>query len=236
MIREWAVRDYGNRVGFYRIAMVLQKHGVPATVSLNSDICDWRPQLVEDAVKLGWDFMAHGQNNMQRMNEISPEAERQYIHETFARIEKATGKRPAGWLGPGMQETWNTLDHLVAEGCLYVGDWMNDDQPYMMDIGGKPLVSVPYSFETNDAPTIVRNKYTPGEFERMIRDQFDVLYDEGAESGRVMAICLHPFIIGQPHRIGVLDRALAYIASHADVWKTTGEAIARHYMSLEDAV
>ena len=113
---------------------------------------------------------------------------------------------------------------------------MNDDQPYMMDIGGQPLVSVPYSFETSDAPTIVRNKYTPLEFERMIGDQFDVLYDEGAESGRVMAICLHPFIIGQPHRIGVLDRAFPYITSHAGVWKTTGEAIARHYMSLEDAV
>ena len=99
-----------------------------------------------------------------------------------------------------------------------------------MDVGGKPLVSIPYSYELNDTSAIVRSKYTPGEFERMIRDQFDVLYEEGAESGRVMAICLHPYITGQPHRVRALKRALEHIDGHAGVWKATGEEIARHYL------
>lgn len=230
MVREWGARDYGNRVGVFRIMEVLERYGIRATVSLNSKVCDAFPEIIEDCLKLDWEFMGHCQGNMHRLSEIPPESEREYIHETMARIKAATGKQPAGWLGAGLVETWNTLDYLVEEGCLYVSDWVNDDQPYMMDIDGKPLVYLPYSFETNDSPAIGRKGYTPGEFERMIKDQFDVLYREGAESGRVMAICLHPFIIGQPHRIGALDRALDYICKHSGVWKATGSEIVNHYL------
>jgi allantoinase len=233
MVREWGVRDYGNRVGVFRIMEVMEKHGVRGTVSLNSNVCDAFPEIIEDCMKLDWEFMGHCQGNMHRLSEILPETEREYIHQTLAKITEATGKRPAGWLGSGLYETWNTLDYLVEEGCRYVSDWVNDDQPYMMDIGGKPLTYLPYSFETNDSSAIGRNQYTPGEFERMMKDQFDVLYREGAESGRVMAICLHPYIIGQPHRIGALDRALEYICSHAGVWKATGSEIVDHYLKGE---
>lgn len=230
MVREWGQRDYGNRVGVYRIMEVLEKYGIRATVSLNSLVCDAFPEIIEDCLKLKWDFMAHCQGNMHRLNEIQPEMEGDYIHQSFARIEKAIGWKPHGWLGAGLQETWNTLNYLVDEECLWVSDFCNDDQPYMMDIDGKPLVYLPYSYETNDAPAFVRMKFTPGEFERMIKDQFDVLYREGAESGRVMAICLHPFIIGQPHRIGALDRALDHICAHDDVWKATGSEIVEYYL------
>ena len=233
MVREWGARDYGNRVGVFRIMEVLERYGIRATVSLNSKVCDAFPEIIEDCLKLDWEFMGHCQGNMHRLSEIPPESEREYIHETMARIKAATGKQPAGWLGAGLAETWNTLDYLVEEGCLYVSDWVNDDQPYMMDIDGKPLVYLPYSFETNDSPAIGRNQYTPGEFERMMKDQFDVLYREGADSGRVMAICLHPYIIGQPHRIGALDRALEYICSHTGVWKATGSEIVDHYLKGE---
>lgn len=230
MVREWGQRDYGNRVGVFRIMEVLEKHGVRGTVSLNSNVCDAFPEIIEDCVKLDWDFMGHGQGNMHRLNEIPPETERQYIHDALARIAAATGRRPAGWLGSGLAETWNTLDYLVEEGCLYVSDWVNDDQPYMMDIGGKPLVYLPYSYEINDSPAIGLRRNTAEQFEHMIKDQFDVLYREGALSGRVMAICLHPFIIGQPHRIGALDRALDYICGHDGVWKATGREIVEHYL------
>lgn len=232
MVRHWAQRDYGNRVGIFRMMEVLEKHGIRSTVALNSDVCDRHPEIIEDAMKLGWEFMGHNRTNTERLNEVPLDQELSLIRETLARIAKATGKRPAGWLGSGLQETWNTLDHLAAEGCTYVADWVNDDQPYLMSIGDKRLVSVPYSYELNDAAAIVRSKNTPGEFERMIRDQFDVLYAEGAQSGRVMAICLHPFVMGQPHRIGALDRALAYIGRFQGVWKTTGEEIARHYLGV----
>ena len=230
MVRHWAQRDYGNRVGVYRLMDTLTKHGIRSTVALNSVMCDQHPEVVDDCVKLGWEMMGHCRTNTERLTEVPPEQERGVIRESLDRIARHTGRRPVGWLGAGLQETWNTLDHLADEGCLYVADWVNDDQPYLMDVGGKPLVSIPYSYELNDTSAIVRSKYTPGEFERMIRDQFDVLYEEGAESGRVMAICLHPYITGQPHRVRALQRALEHIDGHAGVWKATGEEIARHYL------
>jgi len=230
MVRHWAQRDYGNRVGVYRVMEALSRYDLRSTVALNSAVCDHHPQLVDDCVRLGWEMMGHCRTNTERVTEVPPAEERALIAESLSRIARATGKRPLGWLGAGLQETWSTLDHLVAEGCTYVADWVNDDQPYALEVGGGRLVSVPYSYELNDLAAIVRSKYTPGEFERMIRDQFDVLWREGAESGRVMAISLHPFLIGQPHRIGALERALEYISGFDGVWKATGEEIARHYL------
>lgn len=234
MVRHWAQRDYGNRVGIFRLMELLSAHGIRATVALNSAVCDHHPQLVDDCVRLGWEFMGHCRTNTERVTEVPPTEERDLIRESLDRIERATGTRPVGWLGAGLQETWNTLDYLADEGCLYVADWVNDDQPYRMEVGGRTMVSVPYSYELNDLAAIVRSKYTPGEFERMIRDQFELLWREGEQSARVMAICLHPFLMGQPHRIGALDRALRYIGEFAGVWKATGAEIARHYVQTLD--
>ena len=235
MVRHWAQRDYGNRVGVFRLMELLTAHGIRSSVALNSAVCDHHPQLVEDCVKLGWEVMGHNRTNTERLTEVPLDQERALIRDSLERIAQATGKRPVGWLGSGLQETWNTLEHLAAEGCLYVADWVNDDQPYAMDAGGKKIISVPYSYELNDMAAIVRSKSSPGEFERMIRDQFDVLWREGAQSGRVMAICLHPFIMGQPHRIGALQRALAYIDRFDGVWKATGEEIARYFLDQGDS-
>lgn len=231
MVRHWAQRDYGNRVGVFRLMDVLLRRGIRSTVALNSDVCDYHPEIIEDCIKLGWEFMGHNRTNVERLNEVPPEKERELIVHCLERIARATGRRPVGWLGSGLQETWNTLDHLAEAGCLYVADWVNDDQPYLMDIGGRPLVSVPYSYETNDTAAIVRSRYTPLEFERMICDQFDVLWREGEQSARVMAICLHPYVTGQPHRVAALERALDHILAHDGVWKATGEEIARHYLA-----
>jgi peptidoglycan/xylan/chitin deacetylase (PgdA/CDA1 family) len=233
MVRHWAQRDYGNRVGVFRLMDALSKRGIRSTVALNSDVCDHHPEIIEDCLKLNWEMMGHNRTNVERLNEVAPEKEHELIRTALDRIEKATGRRPVGWLGSGLQETWSTLDHLAAEGCIYVADWVNDDQPYLMDAGGKKLVSVPYSYEVNDTAAIVRSGYTPGEFERMIRDQFDVLWREGEHSARVMAICLHPYVTGQPHRIGALERALDHILGFEGVWKTTGEEIARHFLKSQ---
>ncbi len=229
-VRHWSQRDYGNRVGIVRFMDLLSAHGIRSTVALNSDICDHHPEIVEACMKLDWEFMGHCRTNTARLNELPPEEEHNTIRYVLQRIEKTTGKKPVGWLGSGLQETWNTLDYLIEEGCTYVADWVNDDQPYTMTVGAKSIVSVPYSYELNDAAAIVRSKVTPIEFERMIRDQFDVLYAEGGHSGRVMAIALHPFIMGQPHRIAALSRALKYIDGFEGVWKATGAEIASHYM------
>ena len=152
------------------------------------------------------------------------------IREVFDTIEQSCGKRPIGWLGSGLQETWRTLDYLLDNGCRYLSDWVNDDQPYMLNVGGRPLVSVPYSFEINDSAAMWRNKQSSLEFEFMIKETFDVLYGEGEKSARVMCISVHPFIIGQPNRIGALDRALQYIRSHSDVWCATGSEIMDAYL------
>lgn len=230
-VRAWGQRDYGNRIGIFRLMDVLTRHGIRATATVNSAICDHHPQILEDACKLGWEFMGHNKTNTVRLTGLSLEQEREVIRDSLERLRQATGKKPVGWLGSALAETWNTLDVLAEEGCLYVSDWVNDDQPYLMDINGKRLVYLPYSYEINDSPQLYYRDRSIDEFETMIKRQFDVLYREGEHSGRVMAICLHPFIIGTPHRIGGLDSALEYIGSHAGVWKATGEEIVQAYLA-----
>ena len=229
-VRAWGQRDYGNRIGIFRIMDVLTKHGIRATATVNSDICDHHPQIIEDAVKLGWEFMGHNKTNSERLTGMGLEQERALIKSSLAKLEQATGRKPTGWLGSALAETWNTLDILAEEGCSYVSDWVNDDQPYLMNTKPRQLVYLPYSYELNDSPQVYYRDHTAEQFESMIKRQFDVLYEEGAQSGRVMAICLHPFLIGVPHRIRALDSALQYIGSHAGVWKATGQEIVDAYL------
>lgn len=224
-VRAWGQRDYGNRIGIFRIMDTLTKHGIRATATVNADICDHHPQIVEDAVKLGWEFMGHNKTNSARLTGMSLDEEREVIKSSLEKLKEVTGRKPTGWLGSGLAETWNTLDLLAGEGCEYVSDWVNDDQPYYMDTKPKKLVYLPYSYEVNDSPQLYYRDKTAEEFENMIKRQFDVLYEEAADSARVMAICIHPFIIGVPHRIRALDNGLKYICSHAGVWKATGQEI-----------
>jgi allantoinase len=226
----WSERDYGNRVGVFRLMQVLDRHGIRATVALNSDLCAQHPVIIEEGQAHHWEWMGHNQTNTRRLNELPPGEEKKVIHDSLAEIARATGVRPAGWLGSGLQETWDTLDLLAAEGVEYVCDWCNDDQPYLMNLeSGRKLVSLPYSHDINDKPAFEYRNRTAAEFQEMICRQFDVLYREGAESGRVMAIAIHPYLTGMPYRIGAFDAALEYICRHEGVWRATGSEIARHY-------
>jgi len=234
-VRNWSLRDYGNRVGVWRIMETLTRYGIRASAALNSELCIHHPEIIKEASRLGWELMGHGQTNALRLNEMSPEQEREAIFEALDRIEAACGTRPVGWLGPGLAETWNTLEYLSQAGIRYVCDWANDDQPYTMQIGSPPMVSLPYSVQTNDVPAYFDMKASVPEFERTLKAQFDTLYREGADSGRVMAIAVHPFLTGQPHRIGALDSALEYICSHEHVWLATGREIVDHYQRSQVA-
>jgi allantoinase len=229
-VPAFSQRDYGARVGIWRIMEVLERYRVRATVALNSEVCDAYPEIIAEAVGLDWEFMGHNESNTRRLNQIQPEEEKPLIIRSLQRIEQATGKKPVGWLGSGLQETWHTVQHLADAGCKYVADWVNDDQPYLMHVGEKSIVSLNYSLEINDKPAFEYHNRTAEEFETMIRRQFDVLYREGAVSGRVMAIALHPYIIGVPYRIDALDAALRYICSHEGVWLATGEEIVDYYL------
>ncbi|XYI02476.1 hypothetical protein ACMHYB_23060 [Sorangium sp. So ce1128] len=144
-------------------------------------------------------------------------------------IERSTGKRPRGWLSPGLSESIRTLDLLAEAGIQYVANWVNDEQPYPMRVKSGSMLSLPYSVELNDFAAFLERGQTGEAFAQTICDQFDVLYEDGAGSGRVMAICLHPFLIGHPHRSKHLARALAHIASRREVWLTTGGDIADWY-------
>ena len=229
----WSERDYGNRVGVFRIMDVLDRYDMRATVALNSNVCGEHPEIIEEGKKRQWEWMGHNESNTRRLNEATPGEEEQIIKRVLSTIEQHTGKHPAGWLSSGLQETWDTLDHLAAHGVRYVGDWCNDDQPYVMSLeNGRSMIAMPYTQQLNDKFAIERRFVESDGFRQMICDQFDVLYREGAKSGRVMAISLHPYLIGVPHRIGALDAALKYICKNCKVWKATGAEIAEHYVSL----
>lgn len=224
-VPSWALRDYGNRIGVFRMADAMTRFGIRGTVALNADLCDHHPEILSMAVERGWEFMGHNESNSRPLNAVPAEDERRVILETLSRIEAATGQRPRGWLGSGLQETWNTLDYLIEGGITYVADWVNDDQPYTMTLGDKRIHSIPYSLELNDRRVFGRQNQPAAIFEQMIRDQFDILYREGKDTARVMAICLHPYLVGVPHRIAALERAFAHVAAHEGVWFATGGEI-----------
>jgi allantoinase len=228
-VYNFAWRDYGLRVGIWRLMAILDKYKIRATVALNAEVCDHYPLIVQEGVKRGWEFMGHGLTNSQRLAGLSEEEERDVIARTLARIEQAVGRRPRGWLGPGLAETWRTPDLLAEAGIEYVGDWCADDQPFPMRVAQGELIAMPYTVELNDIPLFLHHHFTGQQFYEAIRDQFDVLYQEGRESGRVMAIALHPFITGVPHRAKYLDQALAYVTGHRYVWLATGSEILDAY-------
>ncbi|MBI4529162.1 MAG: polysaccharide deacetylase family protein [Deltaproteobacteria bacterium] len=234
-VLNYAWRDYGPRVGVWRLMEVLDKYGFRGTVALHSAVCHLYPRIIEEAKKRNWEFMGHSITNSHRLSGgISEEEERRVIRETIQTITEAVGKAPEGWLGPGLEETFVTPDILAEEGIRYLCDWCNDDQPYPMKVKEGKLISLPYSVELNDIPFFLGHKGSSVDFMQAIKDQFDVLYEEGKTNGRVMAIAVHPYIINVPYRHKYLDMALEYIARHEDIWLTTGGEIARWYYDHYD--
>jgi len=228
-IPSFAQRDYGPRVGIWRMMEVLDRHHLRATVALNADVCRFYPQIIRAGNERNWEWMGHGVTNSERMNSLPDDTERQTIRSVVDAIAESTGAPPRGWLGPGLSETLHTPDYLAEAGITYVADWCADDQPFPMRATTGRLISIPYSQELNDIPVFMRKGLTAEQFCQMICDQFDVLYEEGQRSGRVMALALHPFLTGHPFRSKWLDRALDYIVGHQQVWLTTGGEIAAWY-------
>ena len=226
---NYAWREYGMRVGLWRIAEVLDATGVKASVALNSAVCETFPKAMEEMKKRGWEFMGHGITNSESLAGLTPEKEKEVIQTVLKTIEQATGRKPRGWLGSGLAETYNTLDILAEEGVTYCGDWNNDDQPYPMKVKKGRLYSIPYCMEINDIPLFIRKGYTGEQYYRSVIDQFETLYADSKKQPRVMGIPLHPMIIGQPLRIKYLQRALAHIKKHDRVWFATGGEIIDAY-------
>lgn len=220
-------RDYGVRVGFWRMLESLDRHGVRASALVNSEVCRHYPQIIRAGVERRWAWVAHGRDNSTFEAGMSRDEERAYLAEVVDTIAQATGQKPRGWMGPALTETFETPSLLAELGLVYTLDWTNDDQPYELAVPG--VLSVPYSIELNDVTMFVCKSYTGPEFLQAVRDQLDQLYAESATSGRVMALCVHPFSSGQAFRAKYFDQALEYVANHPGVWLTTSDEIAAEY-------
>ena len=218
--------DYGLRVGFWRLKRVLDRHGIRATVSLNASVCLSYPHLVQESLDSGWELLGHG--FIQRVINLEPD-ERATIRKTIDTIKEFSGVAPRGWMGPGLAETFDTPDILAEEGIEYVCDWCNDDQPYQMKVKSGNLVSIPYTVELNDIPIHLVQHHRSAELFERTRDQFDTLYQEGAESARIMAVSTHPYITGVPHRIKYYDMIFEYIRQFEGVVFMTGSEILDWY-------
>lgn len=230
-VLHYSWRDYGNRAGIWRMMQVMDKYGVKGSVSLNVAVCDHFPNIAAAMRERNWKFFSHGVYNTRYTYNMSPDQERAMIEDVKASILKWGGHELKGWLAPAVTCTTNTMDLLAEAGITYTLDLFHDDQPMPVNVKSGRLISVPYSLEINDFTMLYQGATTPADYTEAIKAQFDRLYQEGAENGQVMCLPLHPFLIGQPHRVREFEAALDYITSHAGVWVTTGREIADHYIA-----
>lgn len=229
-IPNWAWHEYGNRVGFWRMLKVLDELKIRAVLAINGSAIKAYQPIAQAALDRNWEFMGHGytQKNMQKV-----ENEHEDIRKTTEVIRSFTGQRPRGWLGPGLTETWNTPDLLSEDGYEYVCDWVLDDQPVILKTQGKPIVNVPYTQECNDVAMMLIQHHAASEYYQRGIDQFEQIYEDSADSARVMALVVHPYIMGAPHRLKYYKRLLTEIRARSDVLFWTGEQILDWYLTQE---
>lgn len=238
-IAGYSARDYGNRVGHMRMMRVLDKYGVRGSVSLSTAVCEHHPEIIELCKDRNWEFFSHGIYNTRYTYGMSEAQEREMIEDAVGTIAQYTGQRCSGYLTPALTHSERTMDLFAEAGGIYTCDLFHDDQPTPIQVrSGKKFISIPYSMELNDFFAFIVNRYEPSRFADMIKASFDQLYREGAESGTVLCISLHAYLIGQPHRAKVLEEALEYVTGHSDVWITTGREIAEYYIDnhYDDAI
>ena len=231
-VLNYSWRDYGNRVGVFRLAELFGELALPVSLLANAAMVEHAPQAL-DAFP-GAEIVGHGRSNSERQGTLSEQDERALIAETTAALAKYSGHRPRGWLGPWISQSPMTPDLLQEDGYSYLLDWCHDDQPVWMKTRNGRILSVPYPQELNDIPQIVARKREGADFADMIVDAFDVLRAECNKRPLVMGIALHPYIVGWPHRFKHLARALKHLTRKADdkVWFTTAGAIAEHVGAL----
>jgi peptidoglycan/xylan/chitin deacetylase (PgdA/CDA1 family) len=226
-LRHYTLRDYGNRVGVFRVFEVLDRLGIKASVAVNSKVAQRYPFLIHEIDRRGWEIVAHG-IDMGRLHYggMDEAAEAAQVEESIATLRDMSGQAVTGWLSPAKSESMNTLDLIAAQGIEYVCDWINDDMPYAIETGSGEIHSMPHSHEIDDQTIMLHYQHSEADFTQQVLDQFSVLYGEAEnQGGRIMAITIHPWMSGQPHRIGALEQALARIMEHDGVWSATGAEI-----------
>jgi len=228
-IANYSWHEYGMRVGIWRLFQILDDLRIRGTVALHSEACALYPEVVRACVERGWDLMAHGTSGGKPAPGMSEAEERRLIADSLAGIEHFSGQRPIGWLGPSLSETARTLELLVEQDVQYTADWVNDEQPHVLHAANGQIVAMPYSNEINDIGILLRRAFTGPDYAQLLRDQFDQLYEDAADTARVMCISLHPYIVGVPYRARHLKEALAYMRERSGAWFATGSEILAAY-------
>jgi peptidoglycan/xylan/chitin deacetylase (PgdA/CDA1 family) len=226
-------RDYGNRVGAWRILDAFRAQGIPLAILLNSALCEYAPELVRRCHEAGCELIAHGYSNSDTLAGLSEADEAAYLRSVAAQIQAVTGKPPGGWSSPWIAETGSTPDLLQEAGYGYLLDFCMDDQPVWLRTRAGRILSVPYSQEINDSSAIIGRRVSAVEFSDMIVDQFEEMRRTPGEEPLVMSVVVHSFISGQPFRLRALRRALEHIKRSGEpLWITQPGAIAAHFVSL----
>ena len=225
-------REYGHRVGIFRVLDVLDKHGIRPTVAMDALTAENYPYLVDHCLKRGCEIIGHG-ISVSRMitSNMSEQQERDYIQASVEALRRATGQSPAGWLGPEYGESSRTPQLLAEAGIRYVCDWANDEQPYPLKALKAQLFALPIMLELDDVNALWTRRVGVDRYGGMLVECFDTLYRDGAQNGRLLALNLHPWLIGQPFRIGYLDEALGAMMRRQGVWAASGSEIVDWYQS-----
>jgi peptidoglycan/xylan/chitin deacetylase (PgdA/CDA1 family) len=221
-VPNWSWHEYGMRVGIWRFYEAFDRIGAKGTLSINAKVVESYPRVGAAAKERGWEFMGHSlvQGPIHKL-----EDQRAVIHQSLDLLQRFTGKRPVGWLGPGLTQTYETPELLAEAGVEYIGDWVYDDEPSAIRTAKGPLITLPYTVELNDIPMMIVQHHRADELLRRATDQFDRLYREAAERAKILSIAIHPYITGVPHRIKYLEAFLDYAKGHQGVAFWTGEEI-----------
>jgi allantoinase len=229
-VTAWSHREYGHRVGVFRVMDVLDKYGIKPTVALDVLTAENYPFLVRHCLGRGCEVIAHGVSVSQMItSRMSDQEEREYIHTSVDALTRTIGTAPVGWLGPEYGESQRTPQLLAQAGIRYVCDWVNDEQPYPLKVPEGELYALPIALPVDDVNALWDRRIDIDRYKEMIKETFETLYREGATNGRLLVLHLHPWLIGQPFRIGCLDEALSRIMNHQGVWAATGAEIIDWY-------
>jgi peptidoglycan/xylan/chitin deacetylase (PgdA/CDA1 family) len=225
-VPNWSWHEYGMRVGVWRFFELFKRLGIRPTLSINARVIEDYPRVAQEARDAGWEFMGHAyeQGPIHKVDD-----QRAMITRSIEIIRDFTGRPPVGWLGPGLTQTYETPEHLAAAGIKYIGDWVYDDEPTVISTAKGPLVTLPYSVELNDIPMMIIQHHASSQWQQRCADYFDRLHAEGATRPRVMAMAIHPYISGQPHRIKYLEAIYDYINRHEGVLHWNGAEILAWY-------
>jgi len=225
-VPNWSWHEYGMRVGFWRFKKLYDLLGIRPTLSVNARVCVDYPRVAAACRDAGWEFMGHA---FEQMPIHKVEDQKSMIERSMDLLEKFAGKRPVGWLGPGLTQTLETPELLAGAGVKYIGDWVYDDEPTTIATGNGPLVTLPYTMENNDITMMMVQHHEAAYWTQKCIDTFDRYYQEGAERPKIMAMAIHPYISGQPFRIGYLEKVYEHINRHAGVLHWNGEQILDWY-------